>query len=279
MAEMRNEENIIVTTYNLLIDAQRHLYRAIARNFLLLLACIALTTGLLFFYNSRKADNFRASFTVAYDEMVRKIYGDRLNKVNTLVQRKDVSAVAQLLGVNAKDAASLQAIKGKNILGEDLSDDLNVDKVPFIVEMTVKDSASIPRLQTGIVKFLETGNAYLASNRALKIQQIEDEIKFIDRQLAMMDSLKKLYNVSSLSISEKNASLTNIYSFSYDLYKNRQNLVRKKEMPGAIQVLDDAIAAKKTGWPVSLMILGGIAGGLLLFFFVMIFVKPAFRRA
>ena len=279
MAEMRNDENIIITTYNLLIDAQRHLYRTMAKNFLLLLGCIALVTALLFLYNGRKSGNFRASFTVAYDEMVRKIYGDRLNKVNILVQRKDVPTVARLLGVSNKDASSLLAIKGKNILGEELSDDLNADKVPFIVEMTVKDSSSILRLQAGIVKFLETGNAYLANNRALKIQQIEDEIRFIDRQMSMMDSLKKLYNVSSFSMNEYNNSLTNIYSFSYDLYKSRQILVRKKEMPGAIQVLDDAIAAKKTGWPVTLMVFGGLTGGFLLFFFIVIFIKPVFRKA
>ena len=43
----------------------------------------------LFVKNMKDGNAYRASFTVMFEELTRKIYGDRLSKLNALVQRDE----------------------------------------------------------------------------------------------------------------------------------------------------------------------------------------------
>jgi hypothetical protein len=195
------------------------------------------------------------------------------------VQRGEYPKVAYYLGVNDQTAKSLRSVKGKNIVGDDLTQDMNTDKIPFVIKIEVADSAAIPKLQQGLVNFLEEGNAYSAATKALKIKEIDEELLFIDQQLQMMDSLKRKYNAATAISDERSGSLSNIYDFSYELYNRKKELLRKKTIPGTIQIIDDAIAAQAGGLPTLLVVLAGIFGGFVLFAFIVLFVKPAFRAS
>jgi hypothetical protein len=269
--------NVVTSSYYSIIEFLRKGFRAVRSNFILLLCCIALAVGLLSLYNAPRSRQFKASFTVAYDELVRKIYGDRLYKINLLVQKGEFKKVAYYLGVDKKTASSLRVVKGKNILGEDLTQDMNTDRIPFVISIQVADSAAIPKLQAGLVSFLEEGNAYSATTKALKIKEIDDELLFIDRQMQMMDSLKRKFNTETI-VNERTSSPTNIYDFSYELYNRKKELLRKKNMPNTIQIIDDAIVAQKGGLSMPAVVFFGIVGGMVLFIVTVLFLKPAFRR-
>lgn len=270
--------NFAANFYYSLIELLQKGLRAVKANFILLLCCIAAVLGLLSLYNVPKSNQFKASFTVAYDDLVRKIYGDRLYKINLLVKRGDFGKVAYYLSVDKQTASTLRSVVGKNILGDDLTQDMNTDRIPFVIKIEVTDSSTISKLQAGLVSFLEEGNAYSSTKKSLKIKEIDDELQFINDQLRMMDSLKRKFNDGAVTSStDANGSPTNIYDFSYELYNKKKELLRKKSMPGTIQVIDDAIVAQASGFSVVLVIILSIVIGFFLFLFIILFIKPALR--
>lgn len=221
---------------------------------------------------------YESTFTVAYDELVRKIYGDRLNKINALVQQKDYKKAASFLGISPSDASKLVSVQGRNIVGEELSKDMNTDRIPFIVRFVVKDSSKIGIIQTGIVNFLEWGNDYMAGRSKMKIREIDEEIAYIEGQMRVMDSIKGKYLSERVeTVTAPNAttpSYSSIFQFSYELYKKRQDLLRKKEMPGTIQVVDDAIVSRSTGGPLLKILVFGTALGMFIYLGSILFLIP-----
>ncbi len=226
--------------YEYIIWMLHRLLADMRKNFVLLAACFVVISGTMIFLNSRKSDTYHASFTVVYEELVRKVYGDRLLKLNTLLIDNKTKA-GSLLGLDDGAIKSLKAIEGTNILGEDLSEDMNTDRIPFIVNIYVTDTTYIPAIQKGIVNFLENGNSFLIDKRELKIKETEEELAFIEKQLQMMDSLKRKYDTRSSSKEAEKSPISSLYQLSYDLYKKKQALVKQREMPLNIYVIDDAI--------------------------------------
>lgn len=280
--QIDEKSNIKYNVYNRLISGLHRFFASIKDNFLLFIISIVITTSCLFYINNTQKDLYKLSFTVGYDDLVRKIYGDRLEKVNDLIVDDNYSKVSRLLGVSGNVAKTLVKVKGTNILGQDLSEDMNTDRIPFIVTITVTDSSKINELQHGLVNFLEEGNEYMAVKKEVKIKEVLEELEFIDRQLRMMDSLKKKYNDNSYAISDVKTNYTNssantIYQFSYELYKRKQELERKKSMPANVQILDDAIAPKSLQKPAVLLIILGIFSGFILYVFLKYFLLPVFR--
>lgn len=228
-------------------------------------------------------NTYKASFTVVYDELFRKIYGDRLHKLNTLLQKREYGKIAEFIHVTPERAKNLIKIEGKNILGEDLSKDLNTDRVPFIVNYMVKDSTNILEYQDGIVKFLETGNAFLQDRKKLKEAEFADELKFIDAQLSTIDSMKHKYNLELLATYNKNPDKNNpegkssIFEFSLELYKRKQEIMRKQTMPQNLYIVDDAIVSTAAGNSLIVALLIGVVGGSLVYALLVYLIIPAIK--
>lgn len=274
MTSPDNEKNV----YEQLIWALNKYITDMRRNMGLLISCLVIFIGVLVFINYKKSSVYKASFTVTYEDLTRKVYGDRLSKVNTLLQNNTGKASSLL---NASDPAlkSLKHIEGKNILGEALSEDLNTDKIPFVVNMHVTDTSYVDELQESILNFLENGNRYLSEKRQMKINEYQDELKFINKQLAMMDTLKIAYNgAESTTSSSKKSSSTDgstLYELSYDLYKRKQELNERLSMPKNLYVIDDAIVTNQSNKSYLMMIVLGFIIGLIVYSVLQYLIIPA----
>lgn len=279
MADNYNQNNnLIVGAYYAFILALRLFIAGIKKNFILFILCIIAVTAAVFVFFNKDKGTYDISFTVSYDELVRKVYGDRIVKLNEVVKEGDHARLANLLSVDKKAAGALVNLKAKNIVGDALEKDMNTDKIPFIVIARIKDTSVIMQLQAGIVSFLEEGNKYLASKKAIKIKEIDNEIAFIDRQLVMMDSLKREYQHFSSGASNEKASPSALYEFSYELYKKRQDLIKKKEMPANLQVIDDAIVPKPAQKPFVILLALGLIGGIVVYTIMVGLILPVFRK-
>lgn len=275
---MPADNNQPVSIYDRLIAVLHSFYVGIRKNILLFFACIILVPGLFIFMNMKKSNTYKASFTVMYEELVRKVYGDRLSKLNLLLEDNPEKA-RNMLGLSQKQMSSLKQIEATNILGENLTKDLNVDRIPFIVNIYLNDTNNVKEIQEGILNYLENANSYLIGKRKLKMKEIEDEIAFIDQQLRMMDSLKQKFQVGAITTggSNTNTSEGSLYSLSYELYKKKQELLKKKEMPLNLYVIDDAIVPTKSNRSYILMTAAGLFTGLLLYIFMAYIVLPVIR--
>jgi hypothetical protein len=279
--ESSNNQNFIESTYYTVVHICRIILLNIKRNIGLFLACLLLPC--IFFTASTltKKAVYSGSFTVMYDDLTRKIYGDRIEKINELLHDNQHQTVSQLLGIKPDDVKKLREIKGKNILGQDLTEDMNTDKIPFIVTIVASDSAGMNLVQDRLVEFLETGTQYLANRKTMKAREIDNELHFIDHQLNLIDSLERRMNLSSslgAETSTKDGKGANsIYESSYELYKKKQELERKKSFPTSLHVVDDIIVPVKikASW-VSALVKGIIAGGFL-YAFIVLLIIPVFR--
>ncbi len=269
--------------YDRLIAVLHRFILGIGKNIILFIVCVAIPVTMLVIVNNAEKNQYKSSFTVAYDDLVRKIYGDRLEKINALITHGNYGKVSYLLGLPVNTAKTLVKVKGSNILGQDLTEDMNTDRIPFIVTVTVKDTSKIPEIQERIVSFLEEGNAYMAEKKSIKIKEIQKELDFINEQLNLMDSLKRKFDANSISVSDMkasnytNVSANTIYQFSYELYKRKQELERKKSMPANVQVIDDAIAPTSVRKSIITVVLMGLVAGTILYIIMLYFLIPVFR--
>lgn len=244
---------------------------------------LSMFVGILPFviYYMSTEGTYKASFTVVYDDLVRKIYGDRLEKLNTLISQNQTKQVATLLNLPETTANSIVKIQGTNILGEDLTKDLNTDKIPFVVKFVVRDKKYVNNVQEGIVNFLESGSDYMANRKSMRNEEITDELNFIDHQLNLIDSVKRIeYNSNvnpPLTTDAKNDQITgsgSLFEFSYQLYKKKQELLKKQKASGTIQVIDDAIVSTNANKPLGLLIILGVIAGFVIYAIMILFIIP-----
>lgn len=276
---MPAENNNSVSIYDKLIASLHSFYVDVRKNGVLFGTCIILMTGIFIFLNMKKSGTYKASFTVMYEELVRKVYGDRLAKLDLLLEGNKSKAQA-LLGLTTAQVKTLKKIEGTNILGEPLAKDLNVDRIPFIVHISLSDTNYIQEIQEGILNHLESANTYLVNKRKLKMKEINDEISFIDNQLRMMDSVKRKYQVGTVTStvnSSNNSGEGSIYSLSYELYKKKQELLKKRDMPMNLYVIDDAIVPTKGSRSYILMAAAGLFSGFVLYLFIAYVILPVIR--
>lgn len=275
MTSPDNEKNV----YEQLIWALNKYITDMRRNMALLASCLVIFIGILVYINYKKSSVYKASFTVTYEDLTRKVYGDRLSKLNSLLENNRAKAGA-LLSTSDGALKSLRKIEGKNILGEKLSEDLNTDRIPFVVSMYITDTAYVDELQSNILQFLESGNEYLSEKRQMKMNEYEQELKFINKQLSMMDSLKTVYNNEESTSSKKSSSAdggTTLYELSYTLYKRKQELNEKLTMPKNLYVIDDAIVTNQSHKSYIVMTLLGLIIGLVVYTILAYIVVPAVR--
>ncbi len=162
--------------------------------------------------------------------------------------------------------------------------DMNTDKIPFVVTININDTSYIKEIQDGIISYLETGNEYLIEKRRLRKAEIASELAFITEQLALMDTFKRTYNNSSSgSQSDKTSSDAgagtggSIYQLSYELYKKKQELLKKQEMPLNLYVIDDAIVPVKNSKSYVLVVAAGLFIGFIVYLLLAYFVLPVVR--
>ncbi len=265
-----------VNLYDKIIAFLHGVYVDIKANIVILLTCVVFFTSALIFSNIRKGNTYTSSFTVVYEELVRKIYGDRIKKLNVLLNTNKAKAQA-LLGLDKKTMADIEEITATNILGEDLTKDLNTDRIPFIVHIIVTDTSNVTKIENAILSYLETGNDYLNDKRKLKIAELNNELLFLDNQLNMLDTLKRKYYGVTNSSESSDMSEANVYQISYELYKKKQELLKKLEMPQNLYIIDDALIPTKNNRSYVIITLAGVIAGFIAYLFIVYIVLPVIR--
>lgn len=270
------QHNNNTNIYEKLIAFLHRIYSDIISNIVLFIICIIACILLLYAYKGRNGGLYKASFTVIYEESARKVYGDRLEKLDMLINTNPKKAQS-LLGLDNMSMSTLKQVEGTNILGESLSKDLNTDRIPFIINVGISDTHYINKIQNAILLYLETRNSYLIDKRTIKINELKDELAFLDRQLSMMDSLKRKHYYGVDGVEKPVMAENNLYQISYDLFKKRQELTKKLDMPMNLYVIDDALAPSKGGVPHFTIIVSGIIAGIIVYLFIVYIVLAVLR--
>lgn len=263
--------------YRMVIVMLHHFLYDLKKSFGLLLLCILIVIAALFAFNFKQSRVYRSSFTVAYDELIRKVYGDRLDKLNAMIGNGKYTMVSDLLNIDKKLATSIKGVEGKNILGEPLTEDLNTDNIPFVVYLYTADTVGIKTIQDGVVSYLETGNTYMQTLKDYRKKQYADEIVFLDHQLGLLDTAKQSLLDQRVAQEGKSESLENIYKLSYDLYKRKQELLRKQAIPSTLHVIDEAVIPFSKGHSYIIISVLAIVLGMVLYIPIRYLLIPAIK--
>lgn len=215
---------------------------------------------------------YEAEMTVSYVHYEKKIYADMLEKLDMLIESKSYKSLSQLLGLPEETVSKLRGIKGYNIRNEDLIDDLSTEKIPFYITVEVTDILVLDVLQAAIVNYLD-GSEFIQDRLSYMQQKAEDELRFLEHRLAMVDSLGRfLILQEDKMLSEKTVSRMELLEETMAIYSKIQDVKGSLAFNMNIEVLDGFIANEKpSGKSMIFWIIYGFLIGVGLRFLVLIF--------
>jgi len=215
---------------------------------------------------------FEAEMTVSYVHYEKKIYADMLEKLDRLIESKSYSSLATILDLSVVTVEKLKSIKGYNIRKEDLTEDLSTEKIPFYISAKVTDIDVLDALQPAIVNYLD-GSEFIQNRLNYMKQKSEDELKFLEQRLEIVDSLSRfLILQEDKMLSEKTVSRMELLEETLAIYSKIQEVKGSLAFNQNIEVLDGFIANDKpSGKSVTFWILYGFLAGTGLRFLILIF--------
>ena len=215
---------------------------------------------------------YKADMTVSYVHYEKKIYADMLEKLNKLIQQGELSELSILLDTDENHIAGLLYIRSYNIRKEPLSSDLSTEKLPFYIEVGVTDPEFLPELQQLIVRYLND-TEFIQSRLDFMHEKADAELKFLERRLAVADSLSRM-NIIRNEDSNEGRTITRmeLLEESMAIYSRMQEVKGMQAFNLNIEVLDGFIAIEnKDGMGLmAYLVYGlliGIAGRLLFLVF------------
>lgn len=195
-----------------------------------------------------KPKHFQSEMTVSYVHYEKKIYADMLQKLNNLVQLGNYDVLSDVLGMPEDDISKVLSIRSLNIKREPLLEDLSVEKLPFYIIVSVSNPDILPVLETGIVNYLDNTDFIQDRLDYMRTKAIE-ELVFLERRLAIADSLSKMYIIREDGIGmndEKAITRMELLDETMQIYRRIQEVRGLLTFNLNIEVLDGFVVANKT---------------------------------
>jgi hypothetical protein len=210
---------------------------------LLLLALLGTLAGGALWW--LKPAYFKADMTVSYVHYEKKIYADMLDKLNSLFQHGKLAELSEILGMDEDELSGVNYINSYNIRREPLSEDLSTEKVPFYIEVGVKEEDILPDLQEKLVEYLNHTD-FIQSRLDFMYKKTTEELLFLERRLAVADSLSRMniIHVDGMN-DERTITRMELLEESMAIYQRIQEVKGQQKFNVNIEVLDGFIAIEK----------------------------------
>jgi len=127
--------------------------------------------------------------TLSYVHLEKKIYGDMLLDLNRAVDQGELSEVPGFTDVSEGTIEALVEVRGVNIKGEPLSEDLSAERVPFYLKLEMQDKDHLDELESAILTFLDSPQfvqerlVYNEERAKAKIENLTGQIESIKTEL------------------------------------------------------------------------------------------------
>jgi hypothetical protein len=215
---------------------------------------------------------YKADMTVSYVHYEKKIYADMLEKLNRLVQSNSTKTLSIQLGLPVDEVRKISSINSFNIRHEPLLNDLSTEKIPFYIEVGVKDPTILPELQIALVHYMN-GTDFIQERLKYQHQKNEEELTFLQKRLASADSLNKVLITGDQKVTDdKSDKKMDLFQEVLTIYDRIQNVKGSLAFNKNVEVLDGFIASDRpAGKSLYDWILFGFLAGIALRFLVIIF--------
>lgn len=216
---------------------------------------------------------YEGEMTVSYVHYEKKIYADMLAKLDHLIKAGSFTSLSFLLNVPEETARSLRSIAGYNIRNEALTEDLSTEKIPFYIRVKVSDVDALVSLQPALVDYLN-GTKFIQDRLAYMHKKSNEDLIFLKRRLAVVDSLSGMLIIRKEGISDEKAiTRMELLQEALILHDRIQQVKGSLEFNLNIEVLDGFVPSDKPTGPTLIhFIIYGFLAGMVLRLFAMIFI-------
>ena len=202
--------------------------RSIRHNLLVVLSFLvigALAAGLSYYLAPR---SFESGMLIQYSDLSKKTYGELIKNLSSLALSRSTPRLATELKVPESAVANIIRIEAVGIDDKPLeSDTSKVLNLPIKIVFYLANDVLHDSLETGMLNYLNTNPYSFATKRSQEAAYIE-QLKFIDKELNQLDSLKRNYN-EFLGSSKINSTYFNNSFDPARIYKHSNELMKQKE--------------------------------------------------
>lgn len=167
---------------------------------------VGLALGFVLYFTSEPV--YKSTMVISSGSMPNNYYSSLLFTLEELVGTKSYPELSRKLKMPLEDAEKIKAVIYQDYLQEELLEEdstLEVFNRPFFkVYVEITDNSILPQLQTGIFDYV-TNNNYTRRRRDARKMTLENNIKKLDSELRLMDSLKVAI-IRKIEADEKNDS-------------------------------------------------------------------------
>jgi hypothetical protein len=233
-----------------------HLFR---NNLLLTLIFIVVGVGLSVSLKYIIPKSYKSSFIFRPNDFKEKSYLRILSDIQVLLKHRDYQGLSKELNISEKLASTFLSLQIYNPSIKNPVDSANITEVVLVTT----DYHSFLPLQQSLLNYFES-NPYFQKIRGLHVSQIAMNMTMVDKDLAMLDSLKKL----QLKNYEKNQSSgqsilpindlinpTASYSMAIERLNKKINLEAQKKFLDNFEVIKSCFQNQNPDFPPRIMVM------------------------
>jgi hypothetical protein len=223
----------------------------------LLFFIAAILAAVSFKYVSPKI--YKSSFIIRPTDISDKIYLKVLADIPALLKQKDYAALSEILKTDPAIVSKISGIFFVNSVFKNKIDSLNCTEI--IIETT--DHRQFIPIQNAIVNYLEN-NPYFSKIKTLQKKQIDLSLQQVDKDIAQLDSLKKLQlinygkqNITNQSIIPLNELFnpTAAYSMGMDRVEKKSSLLAQLVFLDRFQLVKNCAPATHHSSPERILVM------------------------
>lgn len=223
--------------------------------------------------------SYSATFIIRPVEKNEKIHIRILGDIQLLWKLDDTKSLARELKLDESIVSSIDKIAVTNYyFAKNKADSSNLTSI----ELKVSDNKILVPIQNAILNYLEE-NPYFKKIKDLNKKSISLRTNLIDKDILLLDSLKKLQlsSYDKLKITEQNSVLlkdvinpTSTYTLSLERMNQKTGLLYQSEFIDNFQLVKGVVVSEQHIWPPRILYIGLVIGPLfLLFCFIYLHLK------
>jgi phosphotransferase system IIB component len=255
-----------------LLELLAKLTLTIKRNFLSLVIAFVVGTGLGLAYYQFTPKVYEGKM-ILMSAILTESYSERITEsLGILINEQNMEAIATRLSISVEEASSVSKVEIEN-LKKSKVDDKSSENSIFIVTVRTTDNMLLPKLQEGIMNYLQN-NEFVKIRVNHRKTYLQTMIVKVGEEINSLDSLKRKLFLGQPIYSKSSEMMlidpTNIYTMIIDLNKEQINLKNSLELVNSIQLVEGFTIFKKPVSPkLSISLAAGASFGL---FFVMVLI-------
>jgi hypothetical protein len=144
-----------------------------------------------FLYHVSASGNYKVTAVVSYSEFNKRVFGEVLADLETLVITDSKSTLAAKLKIPYVVANNINKIEGQSFFNESLSKDTS-NAMLFKIVVGLKKPVDVDTLQEALINYLND-LPYVKKLKEAKSEVYQDRLAFINGELGKLDTLKSEY--------------------------------------------------------------------------------------